>query len=81
MQHNDQTRATLLAIGSVLDQMRPSAFSRNFEDLANLVRLGLWEPEPPRGMGYVLTMHFEPDLPDAGKTLTGAANRVSYLRH
>lgn len=81
MQHNDEVRRTLLAIRSVLDQVQPTAFSRNFEDLASVIALGLWEPEQAGRVQRTNVMRFGPDTMRTGKSLPFAMNKSTYLRN
>lgn len=81
MQHSDEVRRMLLAVRSVLDQMRPTAFSRNFEDLANVVALGLWEPGQTGRTKRVDLMPFGSDAMRTGNSPGFALNKTNYLRN
>lgn len=81
MQHSDEVRRTLLAVRSVLDQVRPTAFSRNFEDLANVVMLGLWEPGQTGRTKRVDLVPLGSDAMRTGKRPGFALDKSSYLRN
>lgn len=80
MPRDPNMRKILLTIRSVLDDAKPAIRSPNFDALADLVKLGLWEPKRAKPVDRANVGRASADVTRPDNDFADASTQVGHLQ-